>query len=70
MNRDAEKALQVPLNAEAERPGLQLQEQLDERVQRGGLGGVEMRFDTRRRSSTSRVVSRTLGSRGTSVARM
>jgi protein Mpv17 len=44
VNRDAEKALQVPLNAEAERPGLQMQEQLENEFS-AEVSGVEMRFD-------------------------
>ena len=44
VNRDSEKALQVPLNAEAERPGLQMQEQLANEFS-AEVSGVEMRFD-------------------------
>ena len=44
VNRDAEKALQVPLNAEAERPTAQLQEQLEEQFS-AEVSGVSMSFD-------------------------
>ncbi len=44
VNRDAEKALQVPLNAEAERPQSQMQEQLENEFT-AEVSGVEMRFD-------------------------
>ena len=44
MNRDSEKALQVPLNAEAESPAVQLQEQLANEFS-AEVSGVEMRFD-------------------------
>ena len=44
VNRDSEKALQVPLNAEAERPGMQMQEQLENEFS-AEVSGVEMRFD-------------------------
>ena len=44
VNRDAEKALQVPLNAEAERPAFQMQEQLDNEFS-AQVSGVELRFD-------------------------
>ena len=44
VNCDAEKALQVPLNAEAERPTAQLQEQLEEQFS-AEVSGVSMSFD-------------------------
>ena len=44
VNRDAEKALQVPLNAEAERPTAQLQDQLEEQFS-AEVSGVSMSFD-------------------------
>ena len=44
VNRDAEKALQVPLNAEAERPTAQMQEQLEEQFS-AEVSGVVMSFD-------------------------
>jgi protein Mpv17 len=48
VNRDAEKALQVPLNAEAERPAAQLQEQLDAEFTTSvtdGAGGLTVECD-------------------------
>ena len=48
VNRDAEKALQVPLNAEAERPAAQLQEQLDAEFTTtvtDGAGGLTVECD-------------------------
>jgi len=44
VNRDSEKALQVPLNAEAERPGIQLTEQMDSQFA-SVVDGVETQFD-------------------------
>ena len=44
MNRDAEMALLVPLNAVAERPTAQLQEQLEEQFS-AEVSGVSMSFD-------------------------
>jgi len=44
VNRDAEKALRVPLNAEAERPLSQMQEQLDNEFS-VEVSGVVVRFD-------------------------
>ena len=44
VNRDSEKALQVPLNAEAERPGVQLTEQMDSQFA-SVVDGVETQFD-------------------------
>ena len=43
VNRDKDKALQVPLNAETERPGMQMQEQLDNEFALS-VNGVEEDF--------------------------
>ena len=47
VNRDSEKALQVPLNAETERPGMQMQEQLDNEFSLVVNGRVGYHFSPR-----------------------